>query len=308
MRPFLKTLALFLSGFLLIMAIGIALPAPPRVKDAFIFAYPLKMERLAGAPSPRIILIGGSNLSFSMDSALLEELTGYHVVNLGLAANLGLYFMLDSVLPDVRPGDLVVAAPEYDHYFGDFAYGNDELLRVVLDVAPREARHLRPGSVLKLLPMVPAYALSKYKPQAYVGLSPKFGYRAESFNGYGDVDVHWDEPQMDITVYDHYGGTPNPEVFDELAAFAGKVADKGAAFLVTWPSFQRTSLERNRDQKAAIERRLHEWGLSVLGRPEDYAFPDDWFWDTSYHLRGEGVKARTGRLAGDLESHLKSRR
>ena len=45
----------------------------------------------------KIILAGGSNLAFGIDSKQLEETLGMPVVNLGLHAGLGLHFILEEL-------------------------------------------------------------------------------------------------------------------------------------------------------------------------------------------------------------------
>src|SRR5690349_24986573 len=50
----------------------------------------LQLELLENTPSPRIILIGGSNVSFGIDARLMQQTLGIPVINDGLHAGLGL--------------------------------------------------------------------------------------------------------------------------------------------------------------------------------------------------------------------------
>src|SRR5215212_5179389 len=87
--------------------------------DSYIAAVLEKDRLIRDTPSPKIILVGGSNLAFGIDSHMLEDSLGVHVVNMGLYAKLGLRYMLAQVKPYIRKGDLVLVVPEYDQFFGE---------------------------------------------------------------------------------------------------------------------------------------------------------------------------------------------
>ena len=48
--------------------------------------------------SPKMVLVGGSNLAFSIDSGLLAEEFGLPVVNMGLAKSVGLGYLLQETI------------------------------------------------------------------------------------------------------------------------------------------------------------------------------------------------------------------
>lgn len=76
--------------------------------DNYLAAAYDKDRRLRTTPGERIILVGGSNVAFSMDSRILEERYGLAPVNMGLQAPLGVRFMTRHVAEYVRSGDVVV--------------------------------------------------------------------------------------------------------------------------------------------------------------------------------------------------------
>lgn len=81
-----------------------------------------KHLRLEKTPPPRTILVGGSNVSFGFDSRLLEEGLGKPVINMGLAAGLGIEFMLNEVRSHISAGDTVLLSFEYDISLEDASY------------------------------------------------------------------------------------------------------------------------------------------------------------------------------------------
>jgi hypothetical protein len=79
--------AILLSGF----AIG---QYDARAGDDNYLAAVLEKDRLIrNTPSPKIILVGGSNLAFGIDSRMMQDSLGLRVVNMGLYAKLGLKYM-----------------------------------------------------------------------------------------------------------------------------------------------------------------------------------------------------------------------
>ena len=66
-----------------------------------------KQERLASLGSPKVVLVGGSNVTFGLDSPLLEEALCRPVVNMTIHASLGFRFMVEQLDGGLGKGDLV---------------------------------------------------------------------------------------------------------------------------------------------------------------------------------------------------------
>src|SRR3989344_2918469 len=75
-----------------------------------------KRKLIVSTPSPRIILLGGSNLAYSIDSELIEKKTGYNVVNFGIGGGMGMRMMISDLKQYLKNNDIVVLSPEYIHY------------------------------------------------------------------------------------------------------------------------------------------------------------------------------------------------
>ena len=61
-----------------------------------------KHYRLDSLGSPRLILVGGSNLAFGVDSKYMEQRLGMPVVNMATHAGLGMDFILSEVEPTIN--------------------------------------------------------------------------------------------------------------------------------------------------------------------------------------------------------------
>ncbi|MGK0187479.1 MAG: hypothetical protein ACI9R3_003267, partial [Verrucomicrobiales bacterium] len=95
-----------------------------------------KHNRLSKVSSPKLVLVGGSNLQYGIDSSLLEERIGLPVVNMGIQASIGLRFMLAEVEESARPGDLFVVVAEHGLYFKPELIDGESSLYTLAAVRP----------------------------------------------------------------------------------------------------------------------------------------------------------------------------
>ena len=97
---------------LMLLAWGFGLPS--QYGESFLGELREKCALLCQpSEKPRLILVGGSAVTFGVDGTLLEELLPqYEVVNFGMYAALGTRPMLDLSREQLRPGDLVLLMPE----------------------------------------------------------------------------------------------------------------------------------------------------------------------------------------------------
>ena len=93
-----------------------------------------KQKLLKNTPGPKLVLVGGSNLAFGVDSEKIEQQTGMRVVNMGLHGGVGLPYMLSLALPELKSGDVVVVSPEYELFFQS----------AMLESALADAIHVQP--------------------------------------------------------------------------------------------------------------------------------------------------------------------
>src|SRR5215212_3189169 len=110
------------------------------IRDAdnnYIAAVLEKDRLIRNTASPKIVLVGGSNLAFGIDSKMMQDSLGLSVVNMGLYAKLGLKYMLAQVRPYIKRNDVVIVVPEYDQFYGEYANG-DNTLNTALLYAPTD--------------------------------------------------------------------------------------------------------------------------------------------------------------------------
>ncbi len=136
MSHFLRKVFWFLLPCFAFVVVGLWLPTTPRVSKSFLFAGLQKDSLLQYTPSPRIIFIGGSNLSLGLNSQMVKDSLRLNPINTGLTFELGLKYMLENTLQYIQPNDIVVLIPEYSLYYSDYDDASEMLLRMVLDANP----------------------------------------------------------------------------------------------------------------------------------------------------------------------------
>ncbi len=299
------------SGFLSIplafmLLVGAAFPPTPKSSTSLLFAKIDKDALLKESPSPRLIMVGGSNLSFGINSQRIKDALNLNPINTGIHAAIGLKYMMDDVLDHIKPGDLVVISPEYHQFYGDMTYGHNELLRIVVDVDRESLNNLNRKQWLKILPHFPKFSLSKLKPSEYFFQQDKENevYERRAFNEYGDVDLHWSRPPKKFEPYGLSHDNFNETVIQYMLDFQENVIQKGAKLYVTFPGYQEASFEKGKKGISKIKQKLIDNNFILLGSPERYKIPNNMTYDTPYHLNKEGVELRTQKLIEDLSQVL----
>jgi hypothetical protein len=98
------------------LLVGVMCLPPRPARTSYLASAIDKVKMLKTVPGPRLILIGGSNLAFGIDSAYLQNRLQMPVINMGVHIAFGLRYMLNQARPYLRSGDIVVIVPEYEHF------------------------------------------------------------------------------------------------------------------------------------------------------------------------------------------------
>ncbi len=299
MKKFIIKLTLFLLTFIvIILFLGLGLPATPKDSKSLLFAQIKKDSLLKNTPSPRIIFVGGSNLSFGLNSQIIKDSLDLNPINTTIHAAIGLEYMMDNTLQYVNEGDIVVVAAEYQHFFGNFVYGGEELLRLITDV---KYTKLKINQIKNIYKFFPKLAFSRINPFNYIFVRESDIYSVNSFNEYGDVYTHWLMKQKKIKPNLGINDDYNPNTIELINDFRIDLKKKNASLFLTYPGFQASSFDNNIKQIKKVENELISSGFELLGYPERYRINDSLMFNTPYHLSKEGVDLRTQLLIEDIK-------
>jgi hypothetical protein len=276
--------------------------------DSYVAAVIDKDRLIRDTPSPRIILVGGSNLAFGIDSKAVHDSLGLGVVNMGLYAKLGLKYMLAQVRPYIKRGDVVVVMPEYGQFYGDYSKGdntlNTALLYTPLDQIPAFVRSFSIVDVV-LRPRVEAARLSFLRgAAALVGREEYFFpkdtnqiYNRHSFNAYGDVVAHLDRKGKDPDSFFLRRLPPSSEfsvdLLGELNSVESKALGEGAHAYFMFPSYIDRAYAMNAAAIDTLQMKLSTMQMPIVGTPKDFVYPGRLMFDSRYHLNAEGRRKRT---------------
>ena len=234
------------------------------------------------------------------------------VVNMGLAAGVGVDFMLAELSSGVTAGDWVGLSLEYDRFGGGF---DSAILQQILQYRPAnvaflEMKHVRKVLLdrgLSILGGIVRHSINSLasppRPADGVEVSARRG-----FNRWGDLTVHYGEPPR-ITAAQANSGKllpdrrsyPSSEVLALLEEFARRCNARGVHFAFSFPPHSPGPLAENAAAVRTIESALKRIPyLVILDSPLEQTYAPELFYDTGYHLGEAGARQRTEKLAASL--------
>lgn len=282
-------------------------------------AFALKQARLMQPHDGRIVLIGGSNLGFGLDSEIIERRTACRAVNMGVNGYLGLRYMLAEARPHLRAGDIVVVALEHDNFVKSVDGSGPDLL-MAIKARPQIFAALSWGQRVRAIGAAPYVAQQKILRVLRDGFAWASGLlgtaeggdavaeiaaieRRSRFNEQGDMISHlsrtWPharEEGLDLTRLPIDAPT-----IAMLRDFSREMAGRQVRVVISYTPVLRAFYVRHRAALARIHAELSEGGqLIVPSPPSAFVYDESYFFDTVYHLNAQGRGPRTDRLVDDI--------
>jgi hypothetical protein len=313
--------ALAVAALCLVVTIGIVVMVPEG--NDYAEATLIKHHRLEAINEPKIVLVGGSNLAYGIDTRLMEQHTHTPVVNMGMNGYFGVRYMLEEVRPSLRRGDTVVIALEYDNFFKPVE-GTASNLLVIVKANPSAFNYLSWRQRLDVLGAAPYVAQEKIiriLQEAAFGMrdavfgagqsqddSYAFIEQIETragFNAEGDLTSH-----LGVTwPFEHEQGTDpatpvDPHLIPLLSDFNREMEARGVRVMISYTPLMRSFYDGHQAGIDRLHTLITEAGLRAPHPPSDYVYDDSLFFDTVYHLNAEGRALRSERLAEDINAFL----
>ncbi len=274
-----------------------------------------KVDRVKEAGRDRVIFVGGSGLFDGLDSGRLEARLNRPVVNLGLYAGFGITALLREIRPSLHPGDVVVIVPEYSVVFDSldgqarkwiFALAPARNLPLLYGAAPDPVRAFVVDLVslvrskVQALPKAAREALRTRQCRAFFGRG--YVYYRKYFTHNGDS-----LRTMRAATFPEMIEQRGVELFSDpryrdqsLVAvndFCRDALGQGVRTYFLFPAYPEEEYRRQQEGMRRYEARLRkELDCRILGVPEDFLYPYDFFTNTVNHLNGEGKRIRTEKV------------
>jgi hypothetical protein len=270
----------------------------------------LHIKLLEKTSSPRIILAGGSNVSFGIDAELMQRTLGIPVINDGLHAGLGLA-SLRELQEYIREGDVIIISLEYNLFTNqNVMEGDPVFLSDWIEYSPRRIKYL--SNPLTETPGIYATMLQR-KVNRQVNTFLFGGSLDEVRNVFvgtkydlnGDFIGHLQEASMN---QQKIPATPYPvsglqkDIFVFLENFNQIAREKGAKVYFEAPASRQSNCKATGETRMAdfFKTFTERSSIPILTPLEEVCLPNKYFFDTEYHLNALGRELRTKRLVENL--------
>ncbi len=282
-----------------------------------------KLDMVKGAGQDRVIFVGGSGLFDGLDSAKLEARLHRPVVNLGLYAGFGITALLREIRPSLRPGDVVVIVPEYSVVFDSV---DEQARKWIFALAPARNLSWLYGTLqdpvralaidfvslvrlkVQALPKAAQEALRVRQCRAFFGRG--YVYYRKYFTRNGDslrTMRAATSPEMIEQRGEELFSDPRyrGQSLDAVNDFCRSALRQGVRTYFLFPAYPEEEYRRQQEGMRRYEARLRkELDCRILGTPEDFLYPYDFFTNTVNHLNGEGKLVRTEKVITLLQKPL----
>jgi hypothetical protein len=238
--------------------------------------------------SAKIVVAGGSNVYFGLNSNLIKEsIPSHNPVNLGLNLAFGIRPIFLLLEPNIHASDIVVLSLEHSYYAAD-VFGDRCRSAEMLVFDQGLGKYYDWRQWLHSIPCIP------YLSQGFVSnhfFPPKVyrGYEAATNNSFGDnynhqgIQTVWKFSLNKIHVIPQ---EVVPEVLEYLKKIREMVHKKNAKMFIVWPPIPQEVYLAHQKKFLRLAKDLeNELGAeAILGSQEEYTYPINDFFDNEYHL------------------------
>ncbi len=292
-------IVLFVEATYRIVTINVA-------KNAFPAALVDKHNYAQSIVTPKIVLLGGSNVAFGFNSALLRKQTGMPVVNMALLAPLGIEYILSDAQAYIKKGDVVILSFEYN--IG--VKGDMESQLYAADFIPENLNFV--SDTLGLTEKWQSRILHRLHAPVKIEtilenprIEDKFSiYFRGAFNKEGDIVSHFNNYKGNV--HDDGGKVTSfhfqPHI-DVINRFTKQFEDQGAKVYYLYPTIAQSFYNNTETAVHELEGIMNNsLKAKILAGPDQSVFPDSSCFDTVFHLNEEARDIHTKNVARALLS------
>ena len=249
--------------------------------------------------STKIVIIGGSNGAFGINSRMIHEAFNLPVVNTCTHASIGLRMQFETYKDMLREGDIVILCTEYG---GDKErlYGSYNLLRILSTHLPEAYRKISLRQWLYIYKYIGIHNLGSSRHKNFREFDDP--YSANAINEYGDIE--WEREHKDYIDYYSLSGTMDEDIIDYYKYIRDYTKSKGIKLAFLPPTFMNSNYNICVKQVDSLAYCLEKNGIPWHSAPSNYSFADSLYFDTPAHMTPEGAIIRTKAIIEDLHRIL----
>jgi hypothetical protein len=263
-----------------------------------------KYKRLQETPSPKIVLIAGSNFAYGINGKLIADSLQKPVVNMAIHYDYGTKFMLNQISLELRKGDTVIMGFEYiiesegnkseqlmmARYFPkakDWIRFDDFFEEI------RENGQLRINTFRTILER-----LYKNKEINYQISDTTSVFFRGATNEYGDLISHYNNPPLKLIPRAILSDKVSlKEAINDMNMFYQKMQERGVNVYFVYPTYSQSNFEFDKQIIGKYQKEYTKYAqFPILGKPTDFVFADSLYHDMAYHLTQKGGEIRTYKI------------
>lgn len=322
---FLFLIALFSIYILLFyFQLGAPLNAEWWVKNS----YNYKDVRAQNITSRKIIIIGGSNVLFGINSNLIKQKTGLPVINLATQGGLDIDFFYYKIQQHIKEGDVVVLPLEFEYYprtgeISDWfsqnmqAWGADYIKQLSLINLLKFIISAEPGRVINGVEkqitssasntkIVPEKEVLKQLNFLWKEEGPKWrGYSYKSLNKDGDINVEKTEDYTEEFQYFDNNINVTPHFVEVYGKIEKLVKQYHGELYLTYPVTIKNkrfdlSTKDSMQRVTNLENTLKQHKISIQCNAALFNLNKTYFFNGPYHPDKYGALIRSTNLSDCL--------
>lgn len=267
-----------------------------------------KRQRLVNTQSPKIIIIGGSNANYGLNSKILEDSLQKPVVNISLNSEVGLEFMFNLSKGFIKKDDWVVVLPEYLFFDPSYDESNNLTVYQVVTCFPKSFKYLTKKQIANSIFYLNklnssnlesiGYLLRKQKPKNRYNYNVNgdfegHKYSSENFSGNRESNNNYTSKNILFKYLNNH----TLSAFRTLKSICSKA---GAKLLISFPVYQNTMIDETLPHLMKTTMKDFNW----ISDYKTYAYDTSYLFDTPYHLKYKFRDDRSIKLVRDIKNYL----
>ncbi len=259
------------------------------------------LDRLMWAKDKKkIVIVGGSGSYYGYNCDIIKEALGgeYEIINFGENANVSALLYFDIIEDFMGEGDILLWSPEP----GTNTLGSSSIGYRAWCFRQNDYNFLRYIDCSEFTDLISRF--SSFSEELQSGKFIPYDRFSTSTNKYGDdneANRAWDK-----NIYSYNFGY-SVDAKEEMTELVKKLNEKGCSVYFTYAAMQKTGMEESSVTDKTIEEytnEIKELGVTVISDYKDCIYPDEYFYNSAWHMNQKGADARSENIAKDLKKQL----
>jgi len=263
-----------------------------------------KYKRLQDTPSPKIVLIAGSNFAYGINSKLIAESLQKPVVNMAIHYDYGTKFMLNQISPELYKGDTVIMGFEYIIE----SKGNKSEQLLMARYFPKAKEWMKFDNIFEEIQVNGQLRINTFKTvleRLYKNTEVNYQisdttsvFFRGAINEYGDLISHYNNPPMKRiprAILSDKVSLKN--AINDMNLFYQVMKTKKVKVYFVYPTYSESNYVLDKKIIDKFQQECDKYAqFPILGKPADFVFADSLYHDMAYHLTQKGGEIRTQKI------------